>query len=243
MGQEETHVRRFKTVRPHLSPHDLALEQCGDDLELVSVRVREPIELIRTDPDQPNWLDAQAGFLAHLVHDGLINALAQLHRTTRECPLSVVGTPYEPHATAIVLDKSTRRRHHKGIPANVSPNAVEEQAGNIMVGVSVAMAVLGGAWWLIDIGPPPMQALGHLFPSAWAMDAFQANILQGATASDVVLETGVLLGYTVLSSARGVGRLKLEVLGACSAPLRAAPHCTAGRSRAHLPKPASIRAG
>jgi len=55
-----------------------------------------------------------------------------------------------------------------------------------------------------------MQALGHLFPSAWAMDAFQAIILQGATASDVLLETGILLGYAVLFSALSVWRLKFE---------------------------------
>lgn len=85
-----------------------------------------------------------------------------------------------------------------------------EQAGNIMVGASMAMAALGGAWWPIAVTPPPMQALGHLFPSAWAMDAFQAIILQGATASDVLLETGILLGYTVLFSALGVWRLKFE---------------------------------
>ena len=74
----------------------------------------------------------------------------------------------------------------------------------------MAMAALGGAWWPIAVTPPPMQALGHLFPSAWAMDAFQAIILQGATASDVLLETGILLGYAVLFSALGVWRLKFE---------------------------------
>ena len=42
------------------------------------------------------------------------------------------------------------------------------------------------------------------------MDAFQAIILQGATDKDVVLETGILLGYTVLFSALGVWRLKFE---------------------------------
>jgi hypothetical protein len=33
IGLEKAHIRRFKTVRPHLSPHDLTLEQCRDDLE------------------------------------------------------------------------------------------------------------------------------------------------------------------------------------------------------------------
>jgi ABC-2 type transport system permease protein len=86
----------------------------------------------------------------------------------------------------------------------------EEQAGNVMVGASMAMAALGGAWWPISITPRFMQTLGHLFPSAWAMNAFQAIILRGATLADVLPEVGILLGYAALFFALGVWRLKFE---------------------------------
>ena len=86
----------------------------------------------------------------------------------------------------------------------------EEQAGNIMVGASMVMAALGGAWWPITITPRWMQTLGHVFPSAWAMDAFQAIIMQGATAGEVLPQAGILLGYAVVFFALGVWRLKFE---------------------------------
>lgn len=86
----------------------------------------------------------------------------------------------------------------------------EEQAGNAMVGASMAMAALGGAWWPISITPGFMQTLGHLFPSAWAMDAFQDIILRGATAVDVLPQAAILLGYAVVFFTLGVWRLKFE---------------------------------
>jgi len=86
----------------------------------------------------------------------------------------------------------------------------EEQAGNIMVGAAMVMAALGGAWWPIAITPKFMQTVGHLFPSSWAMDAFQAIILQGATIGEVLPQAGILLGYAILFFALGVWRLKFE---------------------------------
>ena len=86
----------------------------------------------------------------------------------------------------------------------------EEQAGNIMVGASMIMAALGGAWWPITITPKWMQTLGHLFPSAWAMDAFQAIIMQGATIGEVLPPAGILLGYAIVFFTLGVWRLKFE---------------------------------
>ena len=86
----------------------------------------------------------------------------------------------------------------------------EEQAGSVMTGAAMAMAALGGAWWPMAITPKFMQTLGHLFPSAWAMEAFQDIILRGATLNDVLPQVGVLLGYATLFFALGVWRLKFE---------------------------------
>ena len=86
----------------------------------------------------------------------------------------------------------------------------EEQAGSAMTGAAMVMAALGGAWWPISITPPFMQSLGHIFPSAWAMDAFQAIILQGATFGEVLPQAGILLGYAVIFFTLGVWQLKFE---------------------------------
>jgi ABC-2 type transport system permease protein len=85
-----------------------------------------------------------------------------------------------------------------------------DQAVSIMIGASMSMAALGGAWWPIDIVPTAMQQFGHLFPSAWAMDGFQAVILRGAGLNEVLLPTTMLLGYALLFFVLGVWRFRFE---------------------------------
>lgn len=84
------------------------------------------------------------------------------------------------------------------------------QASGIMVAASMTMGALGGAWWPLDIVPKFMQTLGHAFPSAWAMDGFQAIILRGAEPSAVLLPTVVLLGFAAVFFGLGVWRFKYE---------------------------------
>ncbi len=85
-----------------------------------------------------------------------------------------------------------------------------EQATGMMVAASMVMGALGGAWWPLDIVPDFMRTAGHFFPSAWAMDGFQAIILRGASPAAVLLPTAVLLGFTVLFFGLGVWRFKYE---------------------------------
>jgi ABC-2 type transport system permease protein len=85
-----------------------------------------------------------------------------------------------------------------------------DQAVSIMIGASMSMAALGGAWWPMDIVPLAMQQFGHLFPSAWAMDGFQAVILRGAGLNEVLLPTAMLLGYALLFFVLGVWRFRFE---------------------------------
>ncbi len=84
------------------------------------------------------------------------------------------------------------------------------QAVGIMIAASMVMGALGGAWWPLDIVPKFMQTVGHFFPSAWAMDGFQAIILRGASPSAVLLPTGVLLGFAIVFFGLGVWRFKYE---------------------------------
>jgi len=85
-----------------------------------------------------------------------------------------------------------------------------DQAVGIMIAASMAMGALGGAWWPIEIVPKFMQTAGHFFPSAWAMDGFQAIILRGAPPSGVIVPTAILLGFAVLFFGLGIWRFKFE---------------------------------
>lgn len=85
-----------------------------------------------------------------------------------------------------------------------------DQAVGMMIGTSMATAALGGAWWPMDIVPPTMRTIGHLFPTAWAMDGFQDIILRGAGVSQVATPALVLLGFAALFFGLGVWRFKYE---------------------------------
>ena len=85
-----------------------------------------------------------------------------------------------------------------------------DQAVSMMIGASMSMAALGGAWWPLEITPPFMQRIGHFFPSAWAMDGFQAVILRGASVAQVALPTLVLLGFAAFFFLLGIWRFRYE---------------------------------
>jgi ABC-2 type transport system permease protein len=78
-----------------------------------------------------------------------------------------------------------------------------EQASGIGVLATLIMASLGGCWWPMEIVPRPMQLVGHIFPTAWAMDALHKLISFGHGMEAVLPEVGVLLGFTLLFLALG----------------------------------------
>jgi ABC-2 type transport system permease protein len=53
-------------------------------------------------------------------------------------------------------------------------------------------------------------AIGHLLPSAWAMDGFQNIILRGLSFSSVLLPAGLLLAYALAFFGLALWRFKFE---------------------------------
>ncbi len=78
------------------------------------------------------------------------------------------------------------------------------QANSAALGLALAMAALGGAWWPLEITPPLYRQAAHLLPTAWAMDAYVAILAQSAPLPAVLPQIGVLLGFTLLFAAIGV---------------------------------------
>ncbi|MCC5953396.1 MAG: ABC transporter permease [Acidimicrobiia bacterium] len=70
-----------------------------------------------------------------------------------------------------------------------------EQAQSIGIPVAVALAMLGGCMWPLEIVPPAMVVIGHLTPHAWAMNGWIALIFEGGGLRDIALELGVLVAY------------------------------------------------
>lgn len=81
-----------------------------------------------------------------------------------------------------------------------------EQAGAIGAPIGIAIGMLGGAMWPLEIVPYPLRVVGHLFPTAWAVDAYNDIIANDAGVTAVLGPVGVLLamavGFFVLAGLR-----------------------------------------
>ena len=77
-----------------------------------------------------------------------------------------------------------------------------DQAGAIGIPVAIALAMLGGCMWPLEVVPPIMRTIGHISPHAWAMDGWLTLIFDGGGLADVAVELAVLAVY-----AAGLGLL------------------------------------
>lgn len=80
-------------------------------------------------------------------------------------------------------------------------SAFSETEDQVLVYSLLAMFIfsaLGGAWFPLDITGKTFSAVGHLLPTAWAMDGFQNIIIRGLGVQSVLLPVAILLGYAVL---------------------------------------------
>ena len=73
-----------------------------------------------------------------------------------------------------------------------------EQATSLGPPVGIALAMLGGAMWPLEIVGPVMRAVGHLTPHAWALDAFVDLMGNGAPASAILPQVGILVLFSAL---------------------------------------------
>lgn len=92
-------------------------------------------------------------------------------------------------------------------------SAVSRGENQVIVWCLIAMFVfsaLGGAWFPLDVTGKAFSAVGHLLPSAWAMDGFQNIILRGLGFNSVLLPAGLLLAYTLVFFGLAIWRFKFE---------------------------------
>jgi ABC-2 type transport system permease protein len=86
-----------------------------------------------------------------------------------------------------------------------------EQAGSIGAPLGIAAGMLGGCMWPLEIVPEPMQQFGHIFPHAWAMDAWIELIGRGGGIGDIVTELAVLAGFVAVLFPLGAWRLRRAI--------------------------------
>lgn len=71
-------------------------------------------------------------------------------------------------------------------------------------------SALGGAWFPLEATGSTFAAVGHLTPSAWAMDGFQNIAVRGLGLDSVLLPAGILLAYAGAFFGLAVWRFRFE---------------------------------
>jgi len=71
------------------------------------------------------------------------------------------------------------------------------QAGAMGVFLGLVLAALGGCMVPLEIFPPVMLRIAHLFPHAWALEALNESIVTGAGPAEVATKLLVLAAYAV----------------------------------------------
>ncbi|RPI87687.1 MAG: ABC transporter permease [Chloroflexi bacterium] len=71
-------------------------------------------------------------------------------------------------------------------------------------------AAMGGAWFPLEVSGKAFSAIGHLLPSAWAMDGFQNIVQRGLDFNSVLLPAAVVLAYALAFFGLALWRFKFE---------------------------------
>lgn len=86
----------------------------------------------------------------------------------------------------------------------------ESQASNLSIMLGMSMALLGGAWWPMELFPPGLQQIVKVLPTTWAMSALTDITMRGQGLVDILPEAAVLLGFAVVFFVIGVWRFRYE---------------------------------
>ena len=69
---------------------------------------------------------------------------------------------------------------------------------------------MGGAWVPLEFTSETFQTIGHLMPTAWAMDGFENIVIRGLGLESVLLPAAIMLAYAVVLFALAVWRFSFE---------------------------------
>ena len=86
----------------------------------------------------------------------------------------------------------------------------EGQASGLSIMAGMVMALLGGCWYPLELFPATVQNIVKIFPTTWAMQGLLDLVLRGGGLGEILLESGVLLGFAVVFFTIGVVRFRYE---------------------------------
>jgi ABC-2 type transport system permease protein len=86
----------------------------------------------------------------------------------------------------------------------------EDQVITLSLIAMFIFAALGGAWFPLEVAGKAFATIGHLMPTAWAMDGFQNILTRGLGFNSVLMPVGILLVYTAVFFGLAIWRFRFE---------------------------------
>ena len=86
----------------------------------------------------------------------------------------------------------------------------EGQASGLSIMAGMVMALLGGCWYPLELFPTTVQNIVKVLPTTWAMQGLIDLVLRNGGLTDILLESGVLLGFAAAFFTVGVMRFRYE---------------------------------
>lgn len=86
-----------------------------------------------------------------------------------------------------------------------------EQASSIGPMVGIALGMLGGCMWPLEIVPPVMQTIGHLVPHGWAVDSWIELLSRDGGLGDIAPALAVLAAFAAALGTLASWRLRRQL--------------------------------
>ena len=86
----------------------------------------------------------------------------------------------------------------------------EDQVITLSLIAMFIFAAMGGAWFPLEVAGKAFAAIGHLMPTAWAMDGFQNILMRGLEFPSVLMPAGILLVYAAAFFGLAIWRFRFE---------------------------------
>ena len=183
----------------------------GGGTSLTTEKVSGTLRRLASAPFTPRGLIA--GKLAGLFLVGVAQSVVLIVVGAVISAIGLFGTDFywgnSPLGLALVIVAASLVSASVGLflgailstPAQAS--AVGWLSGMIMSG-------LGGCWWPLEVVPPWLRQVGHIFPTAWTMDALHDLTSFGLGIDAVLPEVAVLLSIAVVFGYAGARLLRIQ---------------------------------
>jgi ABC-2 type transport system permease protein len=86
----------------------------------------------------------------------------------------------------------------------------EDQVITLSLIAMFVFAAMGGAWFPLEVAGKTFATIGHVMPTAWAMDGFQNILIRGLAFQSVLIPAGILLGYAFAFFGLAIWRFRFE---------------------------------